>query len=231
VSQPAAAASSFPDSSSGSSSAYSPGEAHIEIGAIELGGEPPEEQPAPRSPIRRILLTALLAVAIAGVAVFGWVGWQIVSEKDATLSTPSQIGPLRLDLSDDGKQTADYLQTALSAEVDLDKAVGAVYLDGTGKDVLFFGGTTLFWTPENDLDVAFGLVSDNEGSVTGLHAVDAGALGGTMKCGSTKTDDGPLTVCGWADHGSLALAMFTNRSEPESATLLRQIRSATQKRS
>ena len=37
-------------------------------------------------------------------------------------------------------------------------------------------------------------------------------------------------VCGWADHGSLALAMFPGRSEGDAATLLSQIRDATQKR-
>ena len=47
-----------------------------------------------------------------------------------------------------------------------------------------------------------------------------------MKCGTTKTDAGDLTVCGWADHGSLALAMFDNRSEAEAAPLMRQIRDA-----
>jgi hypothetical protein len=202
----------------------------IEIGAFDLDDDSPDEPQRSASPIRRVLLIAVLAVAIAGVAVFGWVGWQIVSEKDATLSTPTTIGPLRLDNSEDGQTTAEYLRTALSAEVDVDKAVGAVYFDSDKRNVLFFGGTTLFWTPEGDLDSAFGLVSDNEGAVTGLHSVDAGSLGGTMKCGKTKTDDGDLTVCGWADHGSLALAMFTNRSEPDAAALLRQIRTATQTR-
>jgi hypothetical protein len=52
-----------------------------------------------------------------------------------------------------------------------------------------------------------------------------------MKCGTTKSDDGNLTVCGWSDHGSLALAMFTNRTESDAATLLREIRNTTQKRS
>jgi hypothetical protein len=181
--------------------------------------------------VRRILLTALLAIGLAGAAALAYAGWQIGSQKDATLTTPATIGPLHLDESEDGRSTADYLQTALAAEVDLDKVIGAVYLDGTSKNVLFLGGTGLIWTPETDLDAAFSLIADNEGAVTGVHKVDAGKLGGTMKCGTTKSDDGDLTVCGWSDHGSLALAMFTNRSESDSATLLRQVRDAAQKRS
>ena len=51
-----------------------------------------------------------------------------------------------------------------------------------------------------------------------------------MKCGTTKTDSGPLTVCGWADHGSLALAMFNNRTESEAAKVMVDIRKATETR-
>jgi hypothetical protein len=185
---------------------------------------------SPPTRTRRIILTSILAVGLAGIAVLGWAGWQITSQKSATLTTPAEVAGLRLDDSQSGRDTADYLQTALSAEVDLDKAVGAVYTDSSNHDVLFFGGTALIWSPGSDLKTAFGLISDDQGAVTNLHDVDAGKYGGTMKCGTTQTADGAMPVCGWADHGSLALAMFPNRTEPESAKLLRKIREATQKR-
>jgi hypothetical protein len=66
--------------------------------------------------------------------------------------------------------------------------------------------------------------------VTGVHAVPAGTFGGTMKCGTTRTDDGEMPVCGWADHGSVALAMFPQRSEAEAAGILREIRDRAQTR-
>jgi hypothetical protein len=227
VSEPGQTSSTVPPDSTDSTESRP-----IEIGSIDLTMEPPaEEAERSRPRVRRIVLSAVAAVALAGVGVLGYVGWQISSEKDATLTAPATIGGLRLDQSEDGTTTAEYLRTALAAEVDLDDTLGAVYLDGGNKNVLFLGGTGLIWTPESDLDSAFGLISDNEGAVTGLHSVSAGDLGGTMKCGTTKSDDGDLSVCGWADHGSLALAMFTNRPEADSATLLRQIRTATQKRS
>jgi hypothetical protein len=185
----------------------------------------------PRSKVRRIVLLSLLAVGLAGAAALLYAGWQISSQKDATLTAPARIGSLTLDDSEDGKSTADYLQTALAAEVNLDKTVGAVYTDAAKNNVLFLGGTGLIWSPEKDLDTTFSLISDNQGAVTDLHKVDAGALGGTMKCGTTKSDDGDLAVCGWADHGSVALAMFPGHSAKESAALLLQIRDAAQKRS
>jgi hypothetical protein len=193
---------------------------------------PEPEQPR-RSRTRTIVLSALLAAGLAGAAVIGTTIWRISSQKDATLSAPPQVASLRIDDSEAGRQTAEYLTTALAAEVDLDETVGAVYTDaGAGeRGVLFFGGTTLIWTPESDLDTAFQLISDDQGAVTGLHDVEAGPLGGTMKCGTTKSDDGDIAVCGWADHGSLALAMFPNRPVADSAKLLLDIRSAGQTRS
>jgi len=207
-------------------------ESAIRIGSIELDDESSEELARPRRKFRRMIRTILMTIAAVIVAVSGWIGWQIVSEKDAQLSTPSTIGSLRLDLSDDGKSKADQLRAELSTTIDLRTTVGAVYLDGTGKSVSFLGGTKPLWAPGSVLDSTFGAVADKEGAeLTDLHSVNAGPLGGTVKCGKTTTSHGSLTVCGWADHGSLALAMFTDRGEAESAQLLRQIRSATLTRS
>lgn len=195
------------------------------------GGEGREQaEPQRHSPARRIVLLALLVIALAGLGTLGYAGYQIGTQKDATLTTPDQIGALRLDSSEDGVQTADYLKTALNAEISLNKTVGAVYADGAGHHVLFFGGTATLWSPGTQLDSAFGLISDKQGAVTGLHKVDAGKLGGTMKCGTTQSDTGVLPVCGWADHGSIAVAMFPNQPESAAASLLRTIRDATQTR-
>ena len=35
-----------------------------------------------------------------------------------------------------------------------------------------------------------------------------------------------MTVCGWADHGSLVMLIFLSRDFAESATLLRDFRAA-----
>lgn len=217
-----------------------PGSAPLpEATPVEIAAEPfPLTEPAdeakpekaPRSRTRTIVLSSLLAVALTGASVLGYAGWQVASQKDATLTVPAKVGGLSIDSSDDGRDTAEYLQTALSAEVQLDRAVGAVFSDGSGNDVLFFGGTTLFWAPENDLVTAFELISDEQGAVAGLHDVPAGELGGTMKCGTTKADGADMPVCGWADHGSLALAMFPGRTVGDSAKLLSDIRSAAQTR-
>ncbi|MEU4626057.1 hypothetical protein AB0G04_39525 [Actinoplanes sp. NPDC023801] len=195
------------------------------------GSDEPDSAAPPARTARTIVLSSLLVVALAGAGTLAWFGWQVNSQRQTTLSTPAKIGSLTLDDSEQATSTADYLQSALNAEIQMDKAVGAVYSDSAEKSVLFFGGTTLLWSPESDLDSAFELVNDEQSTVTGIKEVAPGEFGGTMKCGVAQSQqDGDLTVCGWADHGSLALAMFPNRSESEAAPLMREIRAAVQTR-
>ncbi|BCY06176.1 hypothetical protein [Actinoplanes sp. L3-i22] len=224
-----------PHSSPGADDRQVSGPEPIEIQVAPFGlMDDDEPGSAALSPARRrtrsIALASLLAVGVAGVAALGWFYWQVHSQRTVTLTTPATIGELTLDTSPNAQETADYLQTALSAEVDLDNTVSAVYSGAGDKDVLFFGGTTLIWSPGKDLETSFDLFADDQGSVTGLHDVDAGPLGGSMKCGNTVSEGKEMAVCGWADHGSLALAMFPGRSESEAAPLMRQFRKAIQTR-
>jgi hypothetical protein len=212
-----------------------PSDEAVASSPIPFDVSPPDEDTAEAGRPQRagrgrlVALGSLLALGLVGAAVVGTAGYRIASQKDATLSTPDQIGVLRRDDSQQALGTAEYLRTALSAEVNLDDAIGAVYTD-SGKPILLFGGTTLVWTPEKDLDTAFELMSDDAGTVTDLHDVPAGDLGGSMKCGTSTSPDGNIAVCGWADHGSLALAMFPNRAADEAGTLLVTIRNAVQSR-
>jgi hypothetical protein len=201
---------------------------HLGLAAAADGLGP--DSPGPRSRRRLAILGAVLVLGVAGLGVLGWSGWQVASQKDAKLTPPATVAGLRLDDSAEGRETSDYLQTALAAQMDLDRTVGAVYIDGGNRKVLLFGGTALIWSPDDDLERAFTLIADDQGAVTGTHDIPAGKYGGTMRCGTTQTADGPMPVCGWADHGSLAVALFPNRGEDESATLLRQLRDAAQRR-
>lgn len=198
-------------------------------------GDGPERSddagPAPvHSRTRTVVLGGMLVVALAGAGVVGTAGYRISQQKDATLQTPPQAAGLTRDDTENARSTIEYLRDALAAEVDVDEATGAVYSDPARPEssVLFFGGTTLIWTPEADLDTALKLISDESGTLSSLRTVDAGDLGGTMKCGTSASPDGDMAVCGWADHGSLALAMFPGRPAPEAAALLRSLRGTVQ---
>ncbi|MEO3929152.1 hypothetical protein ABGB07_35645 [Micromonosporaceae bacterium B7E4] len=199
-----------------------------------LDAEPGPAGPGgrPSSRRRKIVLGSVLAVTLAGAAVFGSVSWRILQQKDATLAAPVEVAGLTRDESEGALATIEYLRTAVNAEINFAESFGAVYADPAGPDrsVLLFGGTTLVWQPERDLDRLFDLASEEDSTVAGVHEVDAGALGGVMKCGTAPIRDGELVFCGWADHGSIAMGMFPGRSLDESAALLRDIRETVQSR-
>ncbi|HET6211511.1 MAG TPA: hypothetical protein VFE14_01425 [Micromonosporaceae bacterium] len=177
---------------------------------------------------RRWRIAAIVAGAAAVALAIGYgpTAWHTLREKDATVTTPAQAGGLTLDQSEQARGTADYLRTALAAELGLEHPVGAVYADASApsRSVIFVGGTAFLRAPEKDLDEAFRLLSDQSSAVSGIRSMSPGQLGGVMKCGTTTSPDGDMAICGWADHGSLAIAMFPGRSVDDSATLLRNIR-------
>lgn len=184
---------------------------------------------------RRIRFAAVIGAAVVllclGVA-FGPTAWALIQQRNTSIATPQQVAGLTLDESDNAKGTADYLKTAVETGVSFDSAVGAVYTDGgaESRSVIFVGGTGLFMTPDKQLRSLFDLLTDQTGGVDQVRPVPAGSLGGVMKCGITSTEDGSMAVCGWADHGSLAVALFPDRGVDESAGLMRQMRHAMQRR-
>ena len=59
----------------------------IEIGMVDLDGDPAPDPAQKRSHVRTIVLSALAAVALAGVGTLGYTAWKINSQKDATITT------------------------------------------------------------------------------------------------------------------------------------------------
>jgi hypothetical protein len=174
--------------------------------------------------------------ALAGLLVLvagGLVGWRLLAGPHTTLTTPDTVAGLHHDTTADAAQTADYLRNAIAANASLARSVGAVYADPASqvRDVLFFGGTGTIGSPNDALNGAFGLLNDQTGSVSGIRSVAVGPMGGVVRCGTSNGDGAPIAVCGWADGGSLAMALFPGRSVDEAATLTLQLRTATEHRS
>jgi hypothetical protein len=192
-----------------------------------------EETPSPRRRRARwIVLGSLVALVVLLAAVLGPTGWRLLNREKATLDTPDTIAGLTLDKSNDAKQTMDYLRTAVAARTSLGSTVGVVYDDPANADrkVLLFGGTSASLSPAKALDQAFGLLNDQSGSVTDVHDVAAGPLGGVVRCGTSNGDGGAMPVCGWADNASLAVALFPGRTADAAAKLILDLRSAVEHR-
>jgi len=202
--------------------------------------EDPEPDDPAQTPSRqpRALKIAIAVLAVAAIALAITTGptiVRIVEQKDATLEMPEQVADLKRDDSPIAKEHASDLVAILRAQIsDLDSSVGAVYEEPSGDashSVMIFGGTTMLWNPKRELDTMLAFISESgEDGLRELNTVDPGPLGGVMKCGSTEMDNAPMAICGWADHGSIAVALFPGRSKTDAAGLMRALRSAALKR-
>jgi hypothetical protein len=202
--------------------------------------EHPEEDEQAETRSRRpaalkIVMAVLGAVAIALAITTGPTIIRIIKQKDARLQWPEQVAELKRDDSPLAKEHASDLVAILQAQIsDLDSSVGAVYEEPSGDarhSVMIFGGTTMLWNPERELDTVLSFISESsEDSLKELTAFEPGPLDGVMKCGTTQMDDAQMAICGWADHGSIAVALFPGRSTSDAANLMRTLRSAAEKR-
>ncbi|GIJ49675.1 hypothetical protein Val02_65610 [Virgisporangium aliadipatigenens] len=143
-------------------------------------------------------------------------------EYPATISLPATVAGMTKVDDADLQKTADETATKIKNSTDADSAIAAYYApDGDVQKIVgLVGATTRITDPESELDGAFSSAL----AVSGVRKVDAGPLGGVMKCGNTSSGGVALTVCGWADGGSLALGIFLNRSVTESGDLFVKIR-------
>lgn len=144
----------------------------------------------------------------------------------ATATLPAQAAGLAK--RDDA--TAAATTTTLEAMVRsrywlAEDTFAAVYAEpGTGRrQVIIFGTTLLLLDPEKDLRIRFTEMT-GEMNLTDIRTVDAGPAGGHQRCADGQRDGEPVAVCGWADHGSIAIGIFSERTVEESAELLRQLR-------
>ena len=60
--------------------------------------------------------------------------------------------------------------------------------------------------------------------VTDVKPINAGSLGGTVKCGKGDVNGVSMTVCAWGDDGEIGMAVFYFRTQSQSTTLLTNIR-------
>lgn len=215
---------------------------HTTPAGSDSGASPPEPTSEPTSdptsdptwePTRlRRMLPLIVAGGLVVVLVIGAMAGLLVfrphlsGEHPASLSTPPQVAGLDLATDPFLEDAAVQMSAALSSEIDLDDAIAAFYFDPADDDrlVLLAGGTGPLRDPDGALDDAFDEAGVGMG-ITDVDDVDAGPMGGTAQCGVTAVEDLAASVCGWADHGSVVVAIFLNRSVAEGTALLQEIRS------
>jgi hypothetical protein len=149
------------------------------------------------------------------------------AEYPARIELPQTLAGMSKIDDEDLNALANEIANDLKTSTDAETAYVAYYAPAgeATKIVGVIGATGKMERPGTELDDMF-----TEMSVTGIAAVDPGPMGGHMKCGIQETATQRLTICGWADGGSLGLGIFLDRPMSESEILFRQIRGEVLKR-
>jgi hypothetical protein len=103
--------------------------------------------------------------------------------------------------------------------------VGAFYGDPAKDLVMIVGVSGLIVDPKQELDDAVREIGTELG-VTTMTDVDSGTLGGNAKCGDGTTEGQKVSVCLWADRGSLGMVVFYYESGKDAEAEFATIRSA-----
>ena len=126
-------------------------------------------------------------------------------------------------------QAASDLQNQMYRDYDADDAMAAILTDPAvdGKHLILVGATKLILDPGKELDNAINATARRTVRTTAYPQ-----LGEHLKCGKTEDDKKqPITICGWADHGSLGVGIFYGPWQMDTcARSLRDIRDAVVRR-
>ncbi|MEV6346174.1 hypothetical protein [Actinoplanes sp. NPDC051851] len=191
-----------------------------------IPGQPPFLPPPPpqkKSPVLKIILivvAVIVVLCIAGVAALAVFGKNELDKVQATVASASaaaeKISIAEPDtLGDRPKLTdeqftslADQMKTSLSEYPQAKNSFAAFYGEAAKKDIIGVLATEAVITdPQAELDAAFTSFGESS-AVTGRTKVDTGDLGGVAECGSTAQSGVDMAVCGWADGGSVGMALI-----------------------
>jgi hypothetical protein len=124
----------------------------------------------------------------------------------------------------------DKLVVQMFREYDVDNGLAEIYTDPANLErrVILLAATKLILDPAKELENGIrGVAGRPIDNLTSY-----GHLGGHQKCANTEDDDKvPVTICAWADYGSIGLGIFYGPWTMDAcATALRDIRQAVVQR-
>lgn len=161
--------------------------------------------------------------------------YPFIDAANTAVTAPDTLpGGLTKETSADMQKIVDEMERDLRNDVgDVDQVAAGIYSNGDPqKLVVLVAATSTVLFPDDEVDDAFSGFNATaaDGGVSGQTSYPAGDLGGTVKCATGTEDELAMTLCAWADHGSVGIAIFIGRDLQESADLFLQIRPAVETR-
>jgi hypothetical protein len=205
------------------------------------GGGPTSSRPANRPPVNPYpyppapprrrrrrwpwwMLFWLLAFAACCGGVTLWAR-PFIDEYPASITADADVPGLSRSTDAGRQRVANQLLGVVESEQWDEESVAVLYTDQRQRGATLLATTRFVVDPKKDLTASFTRLSAQL-KIREDAAVDAGDLGGFQRCGTGTLNGRTVAVCGWADHGSLAVLVTAGRSVPETATLLGTVRGA-----
>jgi hypothetical protein len=176
----------------------------------------------------------VIGLVVVGVIMLGCCGAgavfgaPIFNQFPAKVTAPDDLAGLTKQQNAEVDQLGDQLGRELKRNAKVDDAVAGLYASpgDSSRLVLVVGASGFLLRPGKEVDNAFAGMSGSGLPVSTVTRYDAGALGGTVKCGSGTVSGLNLSVCAWGDHGSIGMGIFYGRAVTESADMFLKIREA-----
>lgn len=190
---------------------------------------PPPAPPAPPARRRKwpwvLLIMAMLCTGCCGGCAL-WVR-PFLQQYPATASTTATVTGLTIVDDKAATRTAQALLKRIGTEQIDEQRFTIVYADANNaqRKIMLAGTTRFVGDPAKDLDAALDRLTPDL-ALTNRRQVAPGPLGGQQRCGTGKLDGRVVSVCAWADHGSVAVAAFLARDVDASSVMLQAIRAA-----
>jgi hypothetical protein len=168
----------------------------------------------------------IMFVSCAGCCgiTYRW-GKQFYDQYPSAANTGATVTGLAV-VDDAGATTsAETMRKAFDSDQLDESRFTVVYADRTNSRarITVFGTTRFITDPKKALTDGLQKLTPIV-SLTGVRDVDAGSPGGQERCGTGRISGKSVSVCAWADHGSLGGAVFAARGIETSGPLLQRIR-------
>jgi hypothetical protein len=173
----------------------------------------------------RVVALICVVVFIVTATVAGLVVHAILSAGNphAHVSTPASIGSLRLSTDPNDLKAAEEIRTQVRAVggASIHDLAAGFYNDPSqpGRYAIVVAATGVVHNPAATLNQ---ILPVPQAGLPIVHAVDLGVSGGVARCASNVAGY-RLTICAWADAGSLGSVTLPLRDDVAAVGLFRQI--------
>lgn len=165
-----------------------------------------------------LLLTVFMVACCCGCPAY--IGKPMWDQYPASAAIPPRVADLNLRDDAPSRRTAQRLEREMrQAHLLAEETFAGVYQTTGGKQVTIFGTTGFRLNPDADLAGEITRLTPRY-HLAEVQVIETDTRGRYQRCTVGRADGTDVVLCGWADHGSIGSALFTQLSIEDSLALL-----------